>query len=138
MLNNIYIGRTELHQSHPAILKIVSKVNPSFHHASCFCKLFLLYLLRDTHMHIAIKENAEVQCRKHFIYFIKSCYKRPSLQSYNKMTIVRVKLFYPDDGHFIVWLKTWSFITKINKKLLSLKFCIKIFTRIDTFKYSNK
>ena len=40
-----------------------------------------------------------------FYIFIKSCYKRPSFQSYIKMTIVRetrFNEFYSDYGHFIV------------------------------------
>ena len=50
--------------------------------------------------------------------FIKSCYKKPSFWSYNKMTIVGVKLlklFYADDGRINAWSKARFFITTFNK-----------------------
>ena len=72
-----------------------------------------------------------------FIFNKKVVAKRLSFRSYNKTTIVRIKLFYPGDGHFIIWPKAWSFYNnfwlKINIMLPLFNFCVKFFAQINTF-----
>ena len=47
--------------------------------------------------------------KEFYLSLLKVVVKRSSFRSYNKMTIVRIKQFYPDDGHFIIWPKDLSF-----------------------------
>ena len=72
-----------------------------------------------------------------YLSLLKVVIKRPNFRLYDRTTIVRVKQFYLDDGHFIIWPKAWvfynNFLIKINKMLQLFNFCIKFFSRIAIF-----
>ena len=64
-----------------------------------------------------------------FIFIKKLLQKGQTFQSYDKAAIVRVKLLKPKARSF-----DNNFLIKINKMLSLFNFCIKVFSRIDTFK----